>query len=249
MAFQDSNHQNNWGEEASRSFIDFGRYFVPDRGAQIETIAALIPQFEEPFTILDLACGEGLLSQALLERHPQCRLVGMDGSVEMLSRAAENLAGFGQRFQARQFDLFDRSWRSAKPPVQAVVSSLAIHHLEGDQKQVLFQDVFAMLSPGGVFIIADLVQPAHRLGWELAAQAWDEAVRRRSMQLDGNLDGFAIFEDRRWNLYRYFDPQDIDKPSGLFDQLKWLEAAGFEDVDVFWMRAGHAIFGGHKPDV
>ena len=47
-------------------------------------------------------------------------------------------------------------------------------------------------------------------------------------------------------MYRYFDPEDIDHPSRLFDQLKWLEQAGFADVDVYWMLAGHALFGGRK---
>jgi hypothetical protein len=49
-------------------------------------------------------------------------------------------------------------------------------------------------------------------------------------------------------MYRYFDPDDIDKPSRLLDQLKWLEQAGFADVDVYWMLAGHAIFGGRKAE-
>jgi tRNA (cmo5U34)-methyltransferase len=248
MVAENSNQPNFWGEDDSAVFVDYGRYFVPDRQAQIETIAALIPQHSGPYRVLDLACGEGLLSQALLERYPDCRVVGMDGSLEMLVRAASRLAGFGPRFQASQFDLFDRSWRVAQPPVQAIVSSLAIHHLDSSQKQVLFQDIYGMLSPGGVFILADLVQPANRLGWELAADSWDEAVRQRSMQLDGNLEGFDRFENQRWNLYRYFDPQDIDRPSRLLDQLKWLETAGFADVDVYWMRAGHAIFGGFKPE-
>jgi tRNA (cmo5U34)-methyltransferase len=47
-------------------------------------------------------------------------------------------------------------------------------------------------------------------------------------------------------MYRYFNPQDIDQPARLYDQLRWLEQAGFCDVDVFWMQAGHAIFGGRK---
>ncbi len=47
-------------------------------------------------------------------------------------------------------------------------------------------------------------------------------------------------------MYRYPDVDDIDKPSRLLDQLKWLEQAGFADVDVFWMQAGHALFGGRK---
>lgn len=44
---------------------------------------------------------------------------------------------------------------------------------------------------------------------------------------------------------RYFDP-DFDKPSRLVNQLNWLAAAGFTAVDVYWLRAGHAVFGGYK---
>jgi tRNA (cmo5U34)-methyltransferase len=47
-------------------------------------------------------------------------------------------------------------------------------------------------------------------------------------------------------MYRYPDVDGIDKPSHLLDQLKWLEQAGFAEVDVFWMQAGHALFGGRK---
>ncbi len=45
---------------------------------------------------------------------------------------------------------------------------------------------------------------------------------------------------------RYLDPDDIDKPSRLFDQLNWLEQAGFSDIDVHFMQAGHALFSGWK---
>jgi tRNA (cmo5U34)-methyltransferase len=74
---------------------------------------------------------------------------------------------------------------------------------------------------------------------------WDRAVAQRALKLDGNTDVVRLFEQERWNLYRYPDPGDT--PSRLFDQLQWLTAAGFRDVDVYWMRAGHAIFGGAKP--
>ena len=48
-------------------------------------------------------------------------------------------------------------------------------------------------------------------------------------------------------MYSALDADPIDKPSTLLEQLRWLEAAGFAAVDVFWMEAGHAIFGGVKP--
>ena len=48
-------------------------------------------------------------------------------------------------------------------------------------------------------------------------------------------------------MYRYPDPSDtIDKPSTLFEQLTWLAQAGFAEVDVYWVQAGHALFGGRK---
>jgi tRNA (cmo5U34)-methyltransferase len=247
MHLEDSIVQNNWDEQASRTFVDYGRYFVPERERQLQIIVALVPHLDRPYTIVDLCCGEGLLAQALLEQLPACTVYGLDGSTEMLQRAQERLARFGERFQAQPFDLFARLWRNADHPVHAVVTSLALHHLDGPQKQVLFRDVYGMLVPGGAFVIADLVEPAHQLGWALAAEAWDEAVRERALELDGTMEGFAFFERERWNMYRYFDPEDIDKPSRLFDQLKWLEQAGFVAVDVYWMRAGHAIFGAWVP--
>jgi hypothetical protein len=103
-----------------------------------------------------------------------------------------------------------------------------------------------MLDREGVFVIADVMQPAHPLGAAVAARAWDAAVRQRALELDGTTAAFEMFERERWNMYRYFDPDDIDKPSRLFDQLSWLSQADFVDVDVYWLNAGHAIFGGRK---
>ena len=236
----------DWGAQNSQTFIDYGRYFVPERERQIETICALIPPRNTPFNILELCCGEGLLAHALLDRFPTCTVYGYDGSPDMLTHAQRQLASFGERFQTRRFDLAATDWRSPDFPLHAVVSSLAIHHLDGAQKQQLFQDVYQMLTPDGVFVIADVIETAHPLGAAVAATAWDHAVEQRALTFDANTAAFEFFQRERWNMYRYLDPDDIDKPSRLLDQLKWLEAAGFGAVDVYWMLAGHAIFGGWR---
>jgi hypothetical protein len=46
---------------------------------------------------------------------------------------------------------------------------------------------------------------------------------------------------------RYLDPEDIDHPSPLLDQLNWLEQAGFIGIGVHFIKAGHAVFSGWKP--
>ena len=237
-----------WQESDSQDFIDYGRYFVPQREYQLQTITDLIPMPNGPAHILELSCGEGLLAEVLLARFPTVTLHGYDLSPAMLQQAQARLAHFGERFVPRQFDLTESEWRTGKPAFHAVVSSLTVHHLDGPDKLRLFLDLYQMLHPGGVLVIADLIAPTRELGTAVAAKAWDEAVRQRSQQLDGNDDALTQFERLQWNLYRYpEDPEEaIDKPSSLLDQLKWLEQVGFTAVDLHWALAGHVIYSGVK---
>ena len=239
---------SGWQESDSRIFLQYGELFVPYREQQLATICTLLPVDlrARPVKVLDLCCGGGALSEAILDRVPESVVYGLDGSETMLEHARRRLARFGGRFQASLVDLGDLSWRGRFQGLHAVVSSVAIHHLDDDGKRRLFTDLHAMLGPGGVVIIADLIAPAGERATALAAGAWDETVRERSQET-GAEEAFAAFERLRWNMYRYPDEDDIDKPSRLLHQLKWLEEAGFENVDVYWMYAGHAIFGGEKP--
>ncbi len=240
----------HWDEENSQDFMDYGKYFVPDREDQIRCICEVLPPPPDSATLLDLCCGEGLLTQALLERFPRCHVHGLDGSVKMLAHVKRELARYGERFTTQRFDLAASDWRTFRFPVHAVVSSLAIHHLDASEKQALFSDIAGILVPGGSFVVADISEPMNRFSRAHAAAAWDAAVRQRSLALDSDLRGYEQFCRLGWNHYATSepDPDSIDKPSAVFDQLKWLEQAGFTEIDVYWMRAGHVIFGGRTPN-
>lgn len=188
----------SWSEENSQTFLDYGRYFVPEREHQLAIIATLIPPRDEPFTVVELCCGEGLLAETILKQRPTSTILGYDGSPAMLEKARQRLAAFGERFQTRHFDLTAPTWRQFEQPVHAVVSSLAIHHLDGAEKQALFVDIYNLLAPGGVFVIADVILPTHKQGWQVAAAAWDRAVMARAQALDGHLAAFEAFRDTEW---------------------------------------------------
>lgn len=242
----DTDLPSTWGEDASASFLDYGRYFVPDRDTQIQIICDLLPAGPDPLLVMELAHGEGLLAEAILERRETAVVHGYDLSQTMRRHAAGRLARFGPRFQTHPFDLRRTDWRTPPFTPQAVVTSLTVHHLDGPGKLRLFQDMHAILAPGGAFIIADLIAPAGPLANHVAAAAWDTAVQESAQALDGHLEAFAAFRQLEWNLFRHPDPE-IDQPSRLFDQLIWLAQAGFTAIDVYWLRAGHAIFGGTRP--
>lgn len=235
-----------WSEENSRHFIELGRVYTPSRDEIQETILDLIPaQASDSFLAVELGVGGGWLSAAILERFPAARVLGLDGSAEMLRETAERLRPFAGRFELRPFRLEESAWLAEiGSDVRCFVSSLVIHHLDGAGKQALYRNLAAHLEPGGAILIADLVAP--RSEWErrMMARAWDAEVKRQSLALSGSLQAYQQFRDDRWNWYDYPDP--LDMPSTLPEHLEWLAAAGCGPANVFWERAGHAIYGGYR---
>ncbi|HLI51344.1 MAG TPA: methyltransferase domain-containing protein [Thermomicrobiaceae bacterium] len=238
-----------WQEDDSAFFARYGDVITPSRAEQHAMINALIPaERNEPFRVVDLACGAGGLIGAILDHFPLARGIAYDGSDHMLVVAADNLSRFENRIEFRKFDLFDRSWlANLDEPVRAFVSSLAIHHLDGESKQQLFRDLYEHLEPGGALLIVDLMRPVNARAYDAYAENWEAAVEEQFRALPDGDWLYQIFRDR-WSFYR--DPPDndpTDKPSKLTEQLGWLREAGYVEVDCFWLRAGHAIYGGYRP--
>lgn len=243
----DKNGPVGWSEVDSQYFIDYGAYFVPERETQINTICNIIPTPPENSFIVDICCGEGLLSAALAKRFRNSTIVALDGSPTMLGATERKLRNIGGRWLTSPMQIEDDNWRHFDQPVHAFVSSLAVHHLAAVAKARLFRDLASELACDGVLVICDLVEAQRPEGLKLWEQHWDDSVRQRSMNLDGTDDMLHFFRNDGWNYYSDPDADPVDMPSGLFEQLKWMEEAGFVDVDLHWLQAGHAIFSGRKP--
>jgi tRNA (cmo5U34)-methyltransferase len=234
-----------WTDTDTDAFARFGDALVPRRAEQIATVCDLLGDLPVPY-VLDLCCGEGRLSQEYLRRSPKARVMLMDGSAEMLRRAGQRLSEFGGRHAQVQADIADRGWRTGES-YGGVMTSLAVHHLDGPGKQELYRDIHDMLVPGGAFVMADLVEPAGPAARRLAGDQWDRAVQEASRHLLGGDEAVTVFRESDWNYYRLPGPDPFDLPSATAEHLDWLRAAGFAEVDVAWMYAGHAIFTARRP--
>jgi tRNA (cmo5U34)-methyltransferase len=167
--------------------------------------------------VLDLGTGDGRLLALVGTDRPELRGVGLDVSDLMLDAARERFAG-DARVELVRHDLAEPL--PALGRFDAVVSSMAIHHLEHERKRTLFGEVFELLEPGGVFAnFEHVASPTPRLHEAFFA---------------------AIGEP-----LEHEDPSD--RLLDVETQLRYLREAGFDDVDCYWKWLEMALLIGVKP--
>jgi tRNA threonylcarbamoyl adenosine modification protein (Sua5/YciO/YrdC/YwlC family) len=119
--------------------------------------------------VLELGTGTGETTRRLLARHPDADLVGIDENESMLAEAR-------RRLPADRVSLQVARLQNPLPggPFDLVASALCVHHLRGEEKRDLFARVRKVLSPGGRFVLADVIVPADPAVAELAlSPGWD----------------------------------------------------------------------------
>jgi SAM-dependent methyltransferase len=209
-----------------------------DRAGHRRFMALLLPFGEqEAFTFLDLGAGTGAASRAILDLHPRSTAILADFSAEMMRAGEREMQPFAGRYRCVEFDMSTGEWPAAIPAaLDAVVTSMCVHHLPDERKQGLFAEIFDHLVPGGWYLNYDPVRtedPVVEATWQ---RVYDyehpEAASKRRHRTHQ--------QQARWdNHVRYLIP--------LTRQLEYLRSAGFSGIDVYWKQLENVIYGGCRP--
>jgi SAM-dependent methyltransferase len=120
----------------------------------IASITAWLPVEANPRQIVDLGCGTGTGTFALLARFPEAQVAAVDSSAGHLRRLQEKARenGLADRVRTVQADL-DATWPELGEP-DLVWASASLHHM-ADPDRTLRQ-VHETLTPDGLFAVVEL---------------------------------------------------------------------------------------------
>ncbi len=229
-----------WKSDIGVSFWKSRDYDKARQDAERRTLMAELLPFapDEPFTFVDLGAGTGAAARTILDHYSAARAVLADFSPQMMAQGEVELAPYAGRYGYVEFDLTaEDAWPADIPArVDAVISSLAVHHLKDDRKRSLFAEIRAHLAPGGWYLNYDPVTPPDAV----VEEAWLRAGDRRDPAAAHKRAHRTPEEQFRYeNHVRYMIP--------LEPQVGFLRAARFEGVDVFWKELDFVIYGGRRP--
>jgi tRNA (cmo5U34)-methyltransferase len=205
------------------------RRWIPGYEQMIGTIIEMIGELGGAPLVVDLGTGTGALGCAILDGVPRARAILVDIDPSMLEVAGDRVREHGARVELRRASFADEL-----PACDAVVASLALHHVPAlDDKRALYARIHAALRPGGVFLMGDAT--VHEAG-----AAHDRIYR----QWEAGMAEAGISHEQATELFAQWSREDRYHP--LAAELRALADAGFAQPDCFWKRGAMTVYGGFK---
>lgn len=212
-----------------REYDSLIRRTVPRYDEMLERLVHYLPP--DARSVLELGCGTGNLSAALVRHHPRAELVLVDAAPEMVEACRARLADAGDRVTGRVARFEELPGEAAS--FDLVTSAISLHHVA--DKAALYARLFELLRPGGSLVFADQLRGGdgrlHGLNW----QAWIDFSRRPGGTSEEELAG----------LLRHADEHDHYTP--LVEHLDLLSGAGFVDLDCVWRNWIWGILVARRP--
>lgn len=202
---------------------------IPYYDQMIEALISSIPfEKEAVFSVIDLGCGTGNVAKKIQENYPNAQITCMDMSEKMLEITNEKLSqkaiGLCDSFDTF---VFEKNY-------DAIVSSLALHHLANEQAhREFYSQIYQALNPAGVFINADMTKAVSPNLQEVFMEKWIEFMSR----------SVSMEEIKEKWLTSHFEE---DRPVTMTSELKTMEIIGFKEIEVSYKYYNYAVYMGTK---
>jgi ubiquinone/menaquinone biosynthesis C-methylase UbiE len=195
---------------------------------------------DRPLRALDIGMGDGAITGLLLA-DSQLSVTGVDNEPKMIKKARERLTA--HLSSGRLKIVFDHALHFlTNQPSHAfdiIASGYVLHNLIGDHRARLYDEIWRVLAPSGLFVNADK--------YAQTGEVHREAFR---WQLNRFFDVFVPRQRydllREWVLH-YVEDEAADRLMPEADAITRLNDLGFADVRIAYRRYMDAVLIAHKP--
>lgn len=212
---------------------------VPHYRDMIEIVSDTCKRYLKPNSkIIDLGCGTGNATLAILEKH-LAKFFLIDGSSRMLDAALGKIGPAHENIIIgyKNIDLNDENWDSGvgAGEYDAIVSTLVLEHLSFAKYRSILSKCYDLLKPGGWLIAAEGYdeEGSDMLQW------FNQEMELRRERLDPKISDF-VAKLRTDNEVHYY--------SAKAQKEAWWKEAGFVQVHILWQYLCIALMIGRKPD-
>lgn len=236
------------GPDFVSKFLQNVRGTIPLSIEQIEMMLQLVTAARDDSleVFLDLGCGDAVLASTILDEHPKARGICVDFSEAMLDAARRQLEPHAGQVEFLQADIHQPGWtRRVAPhaPLDAIVSSFAIHHLPDARKRALYGELFELLKPEGIFINMEHVSSTTRWTESVLDDYMIDAIFGKELKASPGSTRAEVARD-----YYSRAGKDAGILAPLEVQCDWLREIGFDNVDCYLKVQELAVFGGQRPE-
>ncbi|MBU4262256.1 MAG: class I SAM-dependent methyltransferase [Proteobacteria bacterium] len=200
---------------------------VPQYLFQHQVIQDQLPHEDREYRVLDLGCGNGILSELVFSNLPRAHVVGFDLTENMLQAYRKKLARFADRFSLQSGDFRVDPIGS---DYDIILAGLTLHHLTWWERRSFYRHLYAALNSGGKFIARDIIIDEDRDVTEDHYSLW-----KKFMLSQGENPEF-------W----YQKHLEKDHPMTLTDHFSWLHEAGFTKTACHWRLYNFAVTSAEK---
>lgn len=230
----------------TEDYLEGVRGGIPLAHTQIEVIIRIIRSWlPEVHTFLDMGCGDGILGRQLFQQWPHAFGIFMDFSEPMIKSAREKCEEYKDRCSIILQDYGKENWTEsiqARLPVDVVISGYSIHHQEDEIKYRIYEDIYKILKPGGIFLNLEHVASPNPKIEKLFDEMFVDGLYAYHVETGGK-------DSRKEIADKFYNREDkvLNKLTLVEKQVVWLQEIGYKNTDCFFKLFELALFGGQKP--
>jgi tRNA (cmo5U34)-methyltransferase len=211
---------------------------VPQYTTALEVTAMAARRYagHEP-TLIDLGCGTGNASAAILKLAPRARIFLLDGSASMVEAARRKIEAFapGAMIGSKVADLSQEGWEDGVGSgYDAIVSTLVLEHLPNEWYKAVLQRCYHLLKPGGWLLAVEGYEEEES---DMLPWFQEQMEARRKLIQDPKLSEFVA---------RLREEKEVHYYTSKAEKASWWRGAGFDKVQVLWQYLCLGLMAGRR---